>query len=302
MAHSYQPDAEPRPSSNEPHELLNRILGLDSIKHSSTSDELCLTPESLPERQPSTESTRRRPRQVVAGLPRSQTFKRQQSERRHQLAPVEEPSDQRRAPSVDRRSNRPGTASQYSDYSNTRLRTPSIYSSSYVGYGNLPLSMPPPPSSSMTNHDSHRMSHLTSTEPGRSINSFPTPSDGQSMTPSQFNALIHDELERVWILNLSMHFRDQSKREKFFVTYRETEQSWRRVTISLDYRSAEPNSLETELLAIKLQREKSAKIYESIRESLQDVQFYDTVTNLKLQTTEGRLHVHVVEDGNVSSH
>ncbi len=47
------------------------------------------------------------------------------------------------------------------------------------------------------------------------------------------------------------------------------------------------------------QRDKSAKIYEAIRESLIDIQFYDTVTNLKLQTTEGRLHVHVVEDSNV---
>jgi hypothetical protein len=58
--------------------------------------------------------------------------------------------------------------------------------------------------------------------------------------------------------------------------------------------------LELELAHIKFQRDKIAKIYDAIRESLADIQFYQTVTNLKLQTTEGRLHVHVVEDVNVS--
>lgn len=112
--------------------------------------------------------------------------------------------------------------------------------------------------------------------------------------------MINEELERTWILNLSMHFRDQSKREKFFVTYHDRFKGiWRRVTISLDYRNAPENSLEMDLAQTKYQREKSAKIYEAIRESLQDIQFYDTVTNLKLQTTDGRLHVHVVEDVNV---
>lgn len=123
--------------------------------------------------------------------------------------------------------------------------------------------------------------------------------DARSMTTSQYDALIHEELERTWILNLSMHFRDRSKREKFFVTYRENEHLWRRVTVSLDYRDAPTNSLEMDLIHTKYQRDKSAKIYEAIRESLADIQFYDTVTNLKLETTDGRLHVHVVEDGNV---
>ena len=124
----------------------------------------------------------------------------------------------------------------------------------------------------------------------------------QSLTDSQYDAMIHDELERKWILNLSMHFRDNSKREKFFVTYFQltpTIKAWRRVTISLDYRGAPENSLELDLLNTKYQRDKSAKIYEAIRESLPDIHFYPTVTNLKIQTTDGRLHVHVVEDVNV---
>ena len=32
--------------------------------------------------------------------------------------------------------------------------------------------------------------------------------------------------------------------------------------------------------------------------SLPDIQFYDTVTNLKLETKDDRLHVHVTEDVN----
>ncbi|KAJ6059574.1 hypothetical protein N7444_003213 [Penicillium canescens] len=106
------------------------------------------------------------------------------------------------------------------------------------------------------------------------------------------------ELEQRWILNLSMHFRDRSEREKFFVTYAEAPNRWRRVTISCDYRDAPPDSLEGDLKELRYQRDKCARIYESIRESLLEIQFYDTVTNLKLETLDGRLHVHVTEDVN----
>jgi hypothetical protein len=106
------------------------------------------------------------------------------------------------------------------------------------------------------------------------------------------------ELDRKWILNLSMHFRDRSDREKFFVTYAETPNLWRRVTVSCDYRTAEPDSLEKDLKELQFQRDKSRRIYESIRESLPEIQFYPTVTNLKLQTSHGRLHVHVTENVN----
>jgi hypothetical protein len=123
--------------------------------------------------------------------------------------------------------------------------------------------------------------------------------DIQSMTTSQYDALIENELERKWILNLSMHFRDKSKREKFFVTFRQHEHHWRRVTISLDYRNAPENSLEAELSRTEYQRDKSAKIYDAVRDSLAEIDFYSTVTNLKLETKDGRLHVHVVEDVNV---
>jgi len=110
---------------------------------------------------------------------------------------------------------------------------------------------------------------------------------------------IKAELEEKWILNLSMHFRDKSPREKFFVTYAETPTLWRRVTISCDYRDTPPKSLERDLQALRYQSEKSERIYEAIRMSLPDIQFYDTVTNLKLETSQDdRLHVHVTEDVN----
>ena len=110
---------------------------------------------------------------------------------------------------------------------------------------------------------------------------------------------IERELEERWILNLSMNFRDRSPREKFFVTYAEVPTKWRRVTVSCDYRDAPPDSLERDLQALHSQRDKNARIYEAIRTSLPDIQFYSTVTNLRLETSDDdRLHVHVTEDVN----
>ncbi|KAL3965369.1 hypothetical protein ACCO45_002373 [Purpureocillium lilacinum] len=241
--------------------------------------------------------------EVITGLPRSQTFARQQSEQRMNLAPVPPSADERRAASVDRRSRSRHTRHPSELGANPRVSAPGLLGSSqddefphhgslhtgeYVGHGLAVQSM-----------DTELFP-----EPGKGGDGTLPPSDGsldaQSMTTSQHEAMINDELERKWILNLSMHFRDRSKREKFFVTYREKEHLWRRVTISLDYRYATPNSLEMDLFQTRYQREKSAKIYEAIRESLADIKFYDTVTNLKLETTDGRLHVHVVEDGNTN--
>jgi len=125
---------------------------------------------------------------------------------------------------------------------------------------------------------------------------LPSSVDGGSVSADGFDDELLEELEKRWILNLSMHFRDRSNREKFFVTFAESPNRWRRVTISLDYRDAPQGSLEEELQQTRFQRDKSARIYESIRDSLPDIQFYDTVTNLKLQTENDRLHVHVTED------
>lgn len=248
---------------------------------------------------------RRLSRKAVPGLPRVQTFKRQQSERRINLAPVEPTADERRAVSVDRRFHEPRASSPSQTQANPRVSAPS-----FLGFSqdeaphfvpSLPVShMMDEPAGDHVDQMIRKDDDVTLAEDYAVQDNFST-ADTHSITPSQYDAMVHEELEKTWILNLSMHFRDRSKREKFFVTYREREHMWRRVTISLDYRYAPPNSLEMDLIHTQFQRDKSSKIYEAIRESLRDIQFYDTVTNLKLQTTDGRLHVHVVEDGNVSA-
>jgi hypothetical protein len=99
------------------------------------------------------------------------------------------------------------------------------------------------------------------------------------------------------ILNLSMNFRDKSRREKFFVTYAESPTQFRRMTVSLDYRTPEPGSLEADLADTQTQKAKLLRIFEAVRECLADIEFYETVTNLKLETnSDGQLYVHVRED------
>lgn len=71
---------------------------------------------------------------------------------------------------------------------------------------------------------------------------------------------IQRELEHKWILNVSMSFRDKSDREKFFITYAEAPNRWRRVTVSCDYRHAPEDSLEADLKSLHFQRDKSARI------------------------------------------
>jgi len=124
--------------------------------------------------------------------------------------------------------------------------------------------------------------------------------DGADEEHAIDRASLEEEYDRRWILNLSMHFRDKSNREKFFVTYAETPSTWRRISVSLDYRNPPEGSLEADLSTLHYQRDKSFKIYEAIRESLPDIQYYNTVTNLKLETNpeDGQLHVHVREDEN----
>ncbi|KAL2255507.1 hypothetical protein VTK26DRAFT_3221 [Humicola hyalothermophila] len=234
---------------------------------------------------------RRVSRKVVPGLPRTQTFKRQRSEERSRLEPVRPTPADRRAVSMDRRTRASSSTFFHPD---PRTSAPDFLDHTL---GTAPSSPPVPMSpvggllDSMADLDHFALDRDSVADAISRI-------DVQSMTTSQYNDLIDSELERIWILNLSMHFRDRSKREKFFVTYREHEHLWRRVTISLDYRNAPEGSLESELAQKHYQRDKSAKIYEAIRDSLPEIQFYDTVTNLKLETKDGRLHVHVVEDVN----
>ncbi|KAL1641276.1 hypothetical protein SLS58_006178 [Diplodia intermedia] len=252
---------------------------------------------------------RRASRKVVPGLPRPPTFKRQESERRERLVPYEPGHDERRAISSEPRAHSVDRQS--------------------VGTSKRGLSPPPrfhlrssaPDSLSPFASDAHgsflqpeRTPHKNNDRPDDgdtgSMTSqgrwkYPPPlsttgqqSDHDGSSDGVNELVIQQELDAKWILNLSMHFRDMSDREKFFVTYAEQPNRWRRVTVSIDFRDAEPESLEADLKSLHYQRDKSARIYESIRDSLPDIQFYETVTNLKLETREGRLHVHVTEDMN----
>ncbi|KAH1283779.1 hypothetical protein KXX30_001471 [Aspergillus fumigatus] len=284
----------PRPKQSMWHRLgLRRLLGRDDRDLSSRSPSGDSSPPANPAPTANNSGnahhssklhdnlTRRLSRRVGVGLPRSTTFKRQDSERRDRLAPVE--PEPRRAVSADRR--RPLSAQRTRSPQPTvdpRLSAPEV---PWHDHAEEPMveEVEPP---ATTNDDNEVMSDW---------NPCPDVADVPEQPPED---LIEMELEKRWILNLSMHFRDRSEREKFFVTYAEAPNRWRRVTISCDYRGAPPDSLEQDLKELRYQRDKCARIYESIRESLPEIQFYDTVTNLKLETRDGRLHVHVTEDVN----
>lgn len=240
-------------------------------------------------------------RRVGVGLPRSATFKRQNSEKRDRLEPIQACLSERRAISAHRQQ-RAISASQPRSKSSPSPKIPSQVSA---------------PSLSLSKGISDKLACTERLLTQTTSSDSPSPNNGTTnnslspyRSPSQssserFDELARDEkhqidveLDTKWILNLSMHFRDKSDREKFFVTFAEEPNRWRRVTISCDYRSAEPDSLEMDLKELQYQRDKNAQIYESIRDSLPSIQFYNTVTNLKLETENGRLHVHVTEDVN----
>ncbi|KFZ05291.1 hypothetical protein V501_08490 [Pseudogymnoascus sp. VKM F-4519 (FW-2642)] len=229
---------------------------------------------------PRSNLARRISRKAIPGLPRPGTFKRQQSELRHNLEAVKAKQNERRAFSVD-----PHRADQLCDSPKTsKFSLPRNSAPTLIGVAT--------DDADVTTEEQQAISVLA--EPEIPRDDFPEHPAPHSIAGS--DGLLDEELDKKWILNLSMHFRDRSNREKFFVTYAETPTHWRRVTISLDYRDAPPGSLEEELQQTQYQRDKSARIYDAIRESLPDIQFYDTVTNLKLQTESDRLHVHVTED------
>lgn len=229
------------------------------------------------------------------GLPRSTTFKRQEEEQRKNLTPVEPTIKERRdvskvrqralsaVPAPPRQARR-----ERSEPPDLRHAFPSIdqrispnqfMQQPQEQQEQVPPPPPPPP---------QPPPNFQEDEPPISEASYDDAVDEE----------LAEELKKKWILNLSMHFRDKSPREKFFLTYAESPDRWKRVTVSCDYRDAPQNSLEADLQNLHYQKDKSARVYESIRMSLPDIQFYDTVTNLKLETKDERLHVHVTEDIN----
>jgi serine/threonine protein kinase len=260
---------------------------------------------------------RRGSRKVVPGLPRPLTFKRMNSEMRDKLleVPVEE-GEQRRAASADRKSTTTKRTLSPPPISIPSMSAPDVMS---PHESSLPKPSPVleeptigggpdsniPAGARQVDYGIEEAEDYMSAGEGES--EMPPPVEiadafsehGSHRSGSDIDDIrLQEELEAKWILNLSMHFRDLSDREKFFVTFAEEPNRWRRVTVSCDYRHLEPDSLESDLKTLHYQRDKSSRIYEAIRDSLAAIQFYDTVTNLKLETTDGRLHVHVTEDVN----
>lgn len=245
-------------------------------------------------------------RPVGVGLPRQATFRRQNSERRERLLPVEPGHAERRAVSSTRNIStslpRPRATSSPPCWEPGRSSAPTVGLSARAEATTVNPSI----AAAATSLEPILQAASTDDLWAENQNRPPRPPSTTSSDESHYGdrQLVDDkadlraELDSRWILNLSMHFRDKSDREKFFVTYAQTPNHWRRVTVSCDYRNAEPGSLEMDLKELQFQRDKSFQIYESIRDSLPEIQFYDTVTNLKLETTDGRLHVHVTEDVN----
>ena len=255
--------------------------------------------EIKPARRPSLLG-RRGHRGVVPELPRPGTFRRQNSEKRDRLLAV--PTEpERRALSADRRPRdisrgRP-TSSSPSFAAPPSLSAPDVGSPHRDSSSQAPLRAA-----------AGDLVHGSAGWPEQLSSELPNPpplDDAPPTLEEDDRSVVLDErelqaeLESKWILNLSMRFRDKSEREKFFVTYAQELNHWRRVTVSLDYRDAQSGTVEADLKSLHYQRDKSARIYEAVRSSLPDIQFFDTVTNLKLQSDEDqRLHVHVTEDVN----
>ncbi|KAK4984882.1 hypothetical protein LTR66_008343 [Elasticomyces elasticus] len=240
---------------------------------------------------------RRLSRKVVPELPRPQTFRRQNSEKRDRLEPVEPSPWGKRAVSADRRQG----ASFRRVRSPPHIPVPSLWVPEAGTPDHEAALSPAEEQANTTSGEDARVPRDVQGElpPPLSPNAPEIDRDDSDSDADQLsNRELQEELDAKWILNLSMHFRDKSDREKFFVTYAEQPNKWRRVTVSCDYRNARPDSLEADLRSLHYQRDKSLRIYESIRDSLPDIQFYNTVTNLKLETDDGRLHVHVMEDVN----
>ncbi|KAI9833568.1 MAG: hypothetical protein M1826_007182 [Phylliscum demangeonii] len=244
-------------------------------------------------------------RKVIPELPRPATFRRQLSERRERLMPHDRAALEPRTVSADRR-----RALSTASAAPPRVIAGPACASPFADPDVSGIAIEKPPSSTTVAARELAAKEVSSRETeNHSDDDDPPPpfSAGDDYGDDygfveMDSVQLEEELNQRWILNLSMHFRDRSDREKFFVSFAETATCWRRLTISCDYRDAPPGSLERDLKGLRYQRDKSGRIYDAIRDSLPDIQFYDTVTNLKLQTTDGRLHIHVTQDVNEIIH
>ena len=260
---------------------------------------------------------RRSIRRVIPGLPRPPTFKRVLSERRDKLYPIDTcHSVKNRSVSTDRRLLR---YTPCSSNDSSPPRTPTWFSTPEMRLRNPHRSSSQPSATGRLDSRSPTADEFGDTTPSSAMQTFgllpPPHFDGEGDDPGDRDdrqgddgedgyddevdpRILREETDTRWILNLSMHFRDRSDREKFFLTYAKEQNQWLRVTVTCDYRDVPEDSLESELKSLHFQRDKSDYIYKVIRDSLTNIDFYDTVTNLRLETRNEQLHVHVTEDVN----
>lgn len=127
--------------------------------------------------------------------------------------------------------------------------------------------------------------------------------DEESLTDSQYDDMINHELEYSWKPDrtgqpqIRTGSDGYTAGETFHANYKISSPPFSRVVVvSVDYEGAPNNSLEMYLFQTKGHRERHAIIYEAIRESLVDIDFYDTATRLELRTVNGRQHILASEE------
>lgn len=240
-----------------------------------------LTPSQTPARR---QIGRRTSSKVCVGLPRPITFQRQQDELRKTLEPAQPSDEEIRVSSIARQPLGAALRPQASEH----LR--GERSASQSGYhpvtaSSLDRSLKTGSSTNPSLDKRHQISPSLPpfSQPLQSVNlAYDVASEASYDNNKTADEETRIELEKKWILNLSMHYRDKSLREKFFVRHQDVE----------------VDSPEADLRSMSYQREKSSRIYEELKGCLDNIQFYDTITNLKLSTKDERLHVHVTEDVN----
>jgi serine/threonine protein kinase len=279
---------------NKVEQKVENWLKKDETILDSIEDETGTTPEDI-EEEDLTPKKAQSPKLHPLTPPAQPAFSRQNSECRDFLVPHEPDAEERRASFATRR------------VSSSQLRTlqdaptPSraaLGSSRELGYmgqqfeadnnGEGAREPPPVPPMAMTTNNNYDYDEPFEGFP-------PSPAMSQDSEEREHELMV-SEVGTKFILNLSMNFRNRAGKEKFFLTYARRPNEWHRVTITIDYRHCELGSLEADLKDLKFQRDKCIRIYQVIRKSLMQIRFEETVTNLKLKTKNGQLHIDVTED------
>jgi hypothetical protein len=133
------------------------------------------------------------------------------------------------------------------------------------------------------------------------VSHVPAPRDASSeelrQPPSNRN-IIQDEAalektsERRWILDRVEYGGNSKNEDKFLFTCVDPASVRKRVRVSINYSLA--HSLGAEIRSTP--HKKMEIVHKAVQESLADLQLYDTFTDIRLETQEGRLRAYVIRD------